>query len=211
MALKPPLTLSDFLRNIRERHPAKSVNNSKHSYIFSSSQLDIISYSFDLYNNSFDLYSAQICEPTNFVLLQINNKNNGIQTFRNSELRVPVLSFGIATFGGANKFFKSWGNTQAKEPTRMVNLCLDLGITMFDTTDCYSEGLSEEILGNTLKDKRNKVMTSSKGTFPMDEKMNGLGSSRYQLIEAYENSLRRLQTDYIDVYYICIDLMLPLR
>lgn len=119
-----------------------------------------------------------------------------------SGLHVPVLSFGTATFGGSNAFFKTWGNTQVEEATRMVNLCLDAGVNLFDTADIYSDGLSEEILGKALTGLRDKVIISTKATFPMGSGPNEQGSSRFHLIKACEDSLKRLNTDYIDIYHM---------
>ncbi|RYY07725.1 MAG: aldo/keto reductase, partial [Sphingobacteriaceae bacterium] len=119
-----------------------------------------------------------------------------------SGLQVPVLSFGTATFGGSNEFFKAWGSTQVEEATRLVNLCLDAGVNLFDTADIYSDGLSEEILGKALAGLRDKVIISSKATFPMGKGPNDQGSSRFHLIKACEDSLKRLNTDYIDIYHM---------
>ncbi|KAI9459567.1 aldo/keto reductase [Russula earlei] len=120
----------------------------------------------------------------------------------NSGLRVPVLSFGTATFGGGNEFFKAWGSTQVEEATRMVNLCVDAGVNMFDTANVYSRGLSETILGKAITGLRDKVLISTKATFPMTEEVNDFGASRFNLIRACEDSLRRLGTDYIDIYHM---------
>lgn len=119
-----------------------------------------------------------------------------------SGLHVPVLSFGTATFGGSGEFFKSWGNTQVEEATRMVNLCLDADVNLFDTADIYSDGLSEEILGKALTGLRNQVIISTKATFPIGKGPNEQGSSRFHLIKACEDSLKRLNTDYIDIYHM---------
>jgi aryl-alcohol dehydrogenase-like predicted oxidoreductase len=119
-----------------------------------------------------------------------------------SGLRVPVLSFGTATFGGSNEFFKAWGSTQAEEATRLVNLCLDAGVNLFDTANVYSRGLSEEILGKAITGLRNKVLISTKATFPMTDEVNDFGSSRIHLIKSCEDSLRRLGTDHIDIYHM---------
>jgi aryl-alcohol dehydrogenase-like predicted oxidoreductase len=119
-----------------------------------------------------------------------------------SGLKVPVLSFGTATFGGGNEFFKAWGSTQTGEATRMVDLCLDAGVNFFDTANGYSDGLAEEILGRAVAGRRDKVLLSTKATFPTGDGANDYGSSRFHLIKACEDSLRRLQTDYIDVYYM---------
>ncbi len=119
-----------------------------------------------------------------------------------SGLRVPALSLGTATFGGGNAFFKAWGNTQTEEATRMIDLCLDAGLNFFDTANVYSRGMSEEILGNALAGRRNRALISTKATFRMGDGPNDFGSSRFHLIQACEESLRRLQTDYIDVYHL---------
>lgn len=118
-----------------------------------------------------------------------------------SGLKVPVLSFGTATFGGAGKFFSAWGNTQVDEAKKLVNLCMDAGVNFFDTADVYSGGISEEILGKALEGIRNDVLISTKATFKMGEDPN-YGSSRFHLIRSAENSLRRLQTDHIDIYHM---------
>jgi len=120
----------------------------------------------------------------------------------NSGLHVPVLSLGTATFGGGNEFFKNWGETQVDEATRMVNLCVDAGVNLFDTANVYSRGLAEEILGKAIKGLRNKVIISTKGTFPMGDGPNDYGSSRFHLMRSIEESLTRLQTDYIDIYHM---------
>lgn len=121
-----------------------------------------------------------------------------------SGLRVPVLSFGTATFGGGNEFFKAWGNTQQEEAARLVNICVDAGVTLFDTADVYSRGIAEEILGKALSASglREKVLISTKATFPMGDGPNDFGSSRFHLVKACEDSLRRLNTDHIDIYHM---------
>lgn len=117
-----------------------------------------------------------------------------------SGLKVPALSFGAATFGGGTEFFQAWGSSDVEEATRLVDICLDAGVNMFDTADIYSNGLSEEILGKAIAGRRDNVIISTKATFPMGQGPNDLGSSRYHLIRACEASLRRLGTDYIDIY-----------
>ncbi|MCF0052290.1 aldo/keto reductase [Dyadobacter sp. LJ53] len=119
-----------------------------------------------------------------------------------SGLKVPVLSFGTGTFGGGGDFFKAWGNTQTDEAARLVNLCLDAGITLFDTANVYSQGLSEEILGKAIIGLRDKIILSTKATFKMGSGPNDFGSSRFHLIKSCEDSLRRLKTDYIDIYHM---------
>lgn len=117
-----------------------------------------------------------------------------------SGLKVPLLSLGTGTFGGKGNFFAAWGSTDVKEATRLVDICLEAGVNMFDTADVYSGGLSEEILGKAVAGRRDKVLISTKATFPMGEEANDMGSSRHHLINACENSLKRLGTDYIDIY-----------
>jgi aryl-alcohol dehydrogenase-like predicted oxidoreductase len=117
-------------------------------------------------------------------------------------LQVPVLSLGCATFGGRGEFFGAWGNTDAQEAKRLVGICLDAGVNFFDTADVYSAGASEEILGQALAGVRNSVFISTKAAFAMGEGPNEVGSSRHHLIRSCEASLRRLNTDYIDVYHL---------
>ena len=119
-----------------------------------------------------------------------------------SGLKVPVLSFGTGTFGGGGDFFKAWGNTQTDEAARLVNLCMDAGITFFDTANVYSQGLSEEILGKAIIGLRDKIILSTKATFKMGSGPNDYGSSRFHLVKSCEDSLRRLKTDYIDIYHM---------
>ena len=119
-----------------------------------------------------------------------------------SGLKVPVLSFGTGTFGGGNEFFKAWGSSDVAEATRLVDVCLDAGVNLFDTADIYSDGLSETILGKAIAGRREKVLISTKATFRMGPGPNDLGSSRHHLIRACEASLRRLGTDYIDIYHL---------
>jgi len=119
-----------------------------------------------------------------------------------SGLKVSALSFGAGTFGGGNEFFKAWGDTGVEGAKKIVDLNLEAGVNLFDTADVYSNGLSEEILGKAITGKRDKLLISSKATFPMGDGPNQLGSSRYHLIRSCEASLRRLGTDYIDIYHM---------
>ncbi|MCW3089336.1 MAG: aldo/keto reductase [Ferruginibacter sp.] len=119
-----------------------------------------------------------------------------------SGLKIPVLSFGTATFGGGTEFFKAWGTTQTEEATRLVNLCLDAGVNLFDTANIYSNGMAEAILGKALNGLRERVLISTKATFPMGSKPNEMGSSRIHLIKQCEDSLKRLNTDRIDIYHM---------
>ena len=123
---------------------------------------------------------------------------------------VPTLTLGTGTFGGGNEFFRAWGASGVDEATRLVDLCLDAGLCMFDTADRYSDGLAEEILGKAIKGRRDKVLISTKGTFRTDPGPNSVGSSRHYLPRAVDASLRRLQTDYIDLYQLhAFDAMTP--
>jgi len=119
-----------------------------------------------------------------------------------SGLRVPVLAFGTATFGGANDFYRAWGSTDVAEAKRLVDLCLDAGVSFFDTANSYSTGMAEEILGAAIAGRRQDIILASKATFPMGPGPNDAGSSRHFLRRACEDSLRRLRTDHIDVYYM---------
>jgi aryl-alcohol dehydrogenase-like predicted oxidoreductase len=119
-----------------------------------------------------------------------------------SGLKVSVLSFGAATFGGGGEFFKAWGGSAGEEAKKIVDLNIEAGVNLFDTADVYSKGLSEEVLGKAIAGKRDKLLISSKATFPMGDGPNELGSSRHHLISSVEGSLRRLGTDYIDIYHM---------
>jgi aryl-alcohol dehydrogenase-like predicted oxidoreductase len=119
-----------------------------------------------------------------------------------SGLQVPVLSLGTGTFGGRGEFFGAWGSTDAGEAKRLIDICLDAGLTMFDSADIYSRGLAEEILGKAVKGRRDAVLISTKATSPMSDGPNDAGSSRYHLTTAIEASLRRLQTDWIDLFQL---------
>ena len=118
-----------------------------------------------------------------------------------SGLKVPALSFGAATFG-SGPGFATWGAQGEKEATRLVDLCLEAGVSMFDTADMYSQGASEQILGAAIRGRRDRVLISTKATHRTGPGPNDLGSSRYHLIRACEGSLRRLGTDHIDLYQL---------
>jgi aryl-alcohol dehydrogenase-like predicted oxidoreductase len=117
-----------------------------------------------------------------------------------SGLKVSALSFGTGTFGGSSEFFRAWGDTDVKDATRLVDVCLDAGVNTFDTADVYSAGMSEEILGKAIAGRRDKVIVATKASFPMGSGPNDGGNSRHHLLNACEASLRRLGTDYIDIY-----------
>jgi aryl-alcohol dehydrogenase-like predicted oxidoreductase len=116
-----------------------------------------------------------------------------------SGFRVPVLTFGTGTFGGKGDFFKAWGDTDAKGAERLIDICLDAGLTMFDSADVYSSGAAEEVLGAAIKGRRNKVLISTKYTFRHGDDSNDVGSSRYAITRATEAALKRLGTDHIDL------------
>ena len=117
-------------------------------------------------------------------------------------LRVPALSFGTATFGGGSDFYRAWGSTDVAEAKRLVDICLDAGVAFFDTANSYSTGMAEEILAAAIGDRRESILLATKATFPMGGGPNDAGSSRFALTRACEDSLRRLRTDHVDVYYI---------
>ncbi len=119
-----------------------------------------------------------------------------------SGLKVPALSFGTGTFGGKGDFFGAWGRTEAAEARRLVDICLDAGLTMFDSADGYSEGAAEEILGEAIKGRRDRVLISTKANFRRGTDPNSVGSSRFHLLRAVEAALRRLGTDYIDLFQL---------
>jgi aryl-alcohol dehydrogenase-like predicted oxidoreductase len=119
-----------------------------------------------------------------------------------SGFKVPVLTLGTGTFGGTTEFFKAWGATGPDEAKKLVDICLDAGLTMFDSADIYSDGVAEEVLGQAIKGRRGKVLISTKSTFRFGDGPNDVGSSRWHLIRSVEGSLKRLGTDYIDLYQL---------
>ena len=120
-----------------------------------------------------------------------------------SGLKVPVLSFGAGTFGGGSEFFDAWGATADEAQARhIVDICMEAGVNLFDTADVYSNGRSEEVLGKALVGRRDKALISTKVTFRFEDGPNRVGSSRYHLRYSLENSLRRLGTEYVDIYHL---------
>src|ERR1700742_5134372 len=117
-----------------------------------------------------------------------------------SGLKVTVLCFGTGTFGGKNEVFREWGATEVDEATKLVDICLEAGLNMFDSADVYSDGAAEAILGKAIKGRRDELLISTKCTFRSGPGVNDVGSSRFHVIKACESSLRRLGTDYIDLY-----------
>ncbi len=129
-----------------------------------------------------------------------------------SGLKVPVLSLGTGTFGGQGDMFSKWGATDVSEASRLVDISLEHGMNFFDTANVYSAGASEEILGAAVKGRRDDVLISTKATFGMGPGPNDKGSSRYHIIKAAEASLKRLGTDYIDLYFMHgFDALTPLE
>jgi aryl-alcohol dehydrogenase-like predicted oxidoreductase len=119
-----------------------------------------------------------------------------------SGFKVPVLSLGTGTFGGKGDFFRGFGETDVNEAKRLVDICLESGMNMFDSADIYSGGAAEEILGAALRGRRDQVIISTKGSFRRGPGPNDTGSSRFALLRAVEASLKRLGTDYIDLYQL---------
>lgn len=119
-----------------------------------------------------------------------------------SGFKVPVLTLGTGTFGGRGELFKAWGSTDVAEAKRLVDLCLEAGLNMFDSADIYSDGAAEEILGAAIKGRRDQVLISTKATFRSGSGANEVGSSRHHLIRSVDSALRRLGTDYIDLFQL---------
>jgi aryl-alcohol dehydrogenase-like predicted oxidoreductase len=129
-----------------------------------------------------------------------------------SGLKVPALTFGTGTFGGKGDFFKGFGNTDAAEATRLVDICLEAGVTMFDSAASYSDGLAEEILGHAIKGRRDKVLISTKVAFSTGPGPNDVGTSRIHLTKTIDACLKRLGTDYIDLFQLHgFDAMTPVE
>ena len=121
------------------------------------------------------------------------------RTLGASGLKVPALSFGTGTFGGKGPLFSAWGNSDVEDARRLIDICLDAGVTLFDTADVYSDGGSEEVLGAAIRGRRDTLLISTKTGLPMGDGPNDAGLSRHRLIGAVEAALRRLGTDYIDL------------
>jgi aryl-alcohol dehydrogenase-like predicted oxidoreductase len=119
-----------------------------------------------------------------------------------SGFKVPVLSFGTGTFGGRGAFFEGWGASDTDEARKIVDVCLESGLNMFDSADVYSGGAAEEILGKAIEGRRDEVIISTKGTFGTGPGPNDVGTSRYHLIRACEASLKRLGIETIDLYQL---------
>ncbi len=116
-----------------------------------------------------------------------------------SGLRVSALSFGAGTFGGVGPLFSAWGSSDAQEARRLIDICLEAGVNLFDTADVYSDGASEKVLGDAIRGRRDAVLVSTKTGLPTGDGPADWGVSRSRLIGAVEGSLRRLGTDHIDL------------
>jgi aryl-alcohol dehydrogenase-like predicted oxidoreductase len=120
-----------------------------------------------------------------------------------SGLKVPVLSFGTGTFGGKGEFFSAWGSTDVAEARKLIDICIDAGVNMFDSADIYSDGAAESVLGEAIKGRpRDKLIISTKATFRSGPGANEVGSSRHHLVQAVDSALKRLGTDYIDLFQL---------
>ncbi|NGY05718.1 aldo/keto reductase [Solimonas terrae] len=129
-----------------------------------------------------------------------------------SGLQVPVFSLGTGTFGGVGEMFAKWGATDVAGARRLVDISLAAGLNFFDTADIYSAGASEEILGQAIKGRRHDSLIATKASFATGDGVNDVGSSRHHLIRACEDSLRRLGTDHIDLYFMHgFDAMTPVE
>ncbi len=134
------------------------------------------------------------------------------RTLGGSGLKVPVLMLGTATFGGGSDFLRKWGATDVREATSLVDVALEAGCNMFDTADGYSIGLSEEILGQAIKGRRDQVLVATKTGMPMGAGPNDKGTSREKIIRSCEASLRRIGTDYVDLYQLhAFDALTPIE
>jgi len=130
----------------------------------------------------------------------------------NSGFKVPALSFGAGTFGGKGPLFSAWGNTDIEEAKRLIDICLEAGVNLFDTADVYSDGASESILGAALKGRREQAIISTKISLRAGDGPNNVGASRHHLLGGVERALKRLGTDYIDLLQLHhFDAMTPVE
>ncbi len=138
-------------------------------------------------------------------MLPVNDaRENAAMEYRQlgrSGLKVSTLTMGTMTFGGKGPFAKV-GDTDVAGARRQIDMCLAAGMNLFDTADVYSNGASEEICGEVFDGRRASVLIATKARFPMGDGPNDRGLSRHHLVNACEASLRRLRTDYIDLYQV---------
>ena len=129
-----------------------------------------------------------------------------------SGFKVPALGFGAGTFGGQGPLFSAWGNTDVAGARRIVDICLDAGVNLFDTADVYSSGASESILGAALKGRRHQAIVSTKLSLRSGDGPNDVGSSRHHLIAGVDAALQRLGTEHIDILQLhAFDAMTPVE
>ena len=119
-----------------------------------------------------------------------------------SGLQVPALSLGTGTFGGGNDFFAAWGSTDADGARNLVDICLEAGLNFFDSADIYSNGQAEQVLGKAIAGRRDQLLISTKAAFRAGPGPNDIGSSRQHLRASVEGSLKRLGTDYVDLFQL---------
>jgi len=129
-----------------------------------------------------------------------------------SGFKVPALGFGAGTFGGEGPLFSAWGNTDVAGARRIVDICLDAGVNLFDSADVYSSGASESILGAAIQGRRDKVILSTKLALRAGDGPNDVGASRHHLVQGVDAALRRLGTDTIDLLQLhAFDAMTPVE
>src|SRR5271155_5706999 len=116
----------------------------------------------------------------------------------NTGLIVSEVALGTMQFGGR----MNMGNLGQEDTTRMVKLALDWGVNFIDTADVYSLGESETLVGSALKGVRHEIVLATKFRLPMSKNFNHSGATRVNILREIEASLRRLQTDYIDLYQV---------
>jgi len=134
------------------------------------------------------------------------------RTIGNSDLTVSALSLGTATFGGGSEFYQAWGATDVAEARRLVDIALDAGVNLFDTADVYSRGLSEEILGQTIQGRRDRMVIATKAGFRMGDADDDIGATRKHLVKACDASLKRLGVETIDLWQLHgFDMLTPLE
>lgn len=130
----------------------------------------------------------------------------------NSGFKVPALGFGTGTFGGSGPLFGAWGRTDVAAARRIVDICLEAGVNLFDAADVYSNGAAESILGAAVEGRRDKVIISTKLSLRSGDGPNDVGSSRHHIIQATDAALKRLGTDYIDLLQMhAFDAMTPVE
>jgi aryl-alcohol dehydrogenase-like predicted oxidoreductase len=129
-----------------------------------------------------------------------------------SGFKVPALGFGAGTFGGEGPLFSAWGSTDVAGARRIVDICLDAGVNLFDSADVYSSGASESILGAAIQGRRDKVILSTKLALRAGDGPNDVGASRHHLVRGVDAALRRLGTDTIDLLQLhAFDAMTPVE